>query len=283
MVTKKSFRIGFLAACLLGATACSSDSTGDNTTGRRITLKTRIDGGTDAAQPFNTPLGWNVTLSKLYLATGAFYYFDGATIFSRTFIEQPSREESAPGLRRAVDAFDRFLGVRTAHAHPGHYIPGTARGEMLTASSVDLHAGPATLATGSGITGVTRSATFTFGAPASGPFAAELGAHAIVAEGIATKGSETRVFRVELDANDLLNAKKEPAIVGCLFKEVDMQADGTVTLAIKPGLWFAQVEFETMPASSDGKPVLMDPSVLARKELVLGVLAGDAYVFSYSK
>ena len=156
-------------------------------------------------------------------------------------------------------------------------------GEMLTATSVDLAGKDATLPTGSGVTGITRSATFTFAAPATGPFAAELGSHVVVVEGTADKGGMQRVFRAEVDLPELLNANKEPAIVGCTFKEVDMQADGTVTVTIKPSLWFDQVEFDTIPASTDGKAVLMDPSTLGRKELVLGMLASDGYVFSYQK
>ncbi|MFO0667588.1 MAG: hypothetical protein U0174_26790 [Polyangiaceae bacterium] len=256
-----------LAICL----GCSGDGSGENTTGRRITLKTRIDAGAEASRPFGTKQGWTVTLDVFYLATGPFYYFDGATIFSHAAPKGP-----------APTWFDRLFGIKSAFAHPGHYIPGTARGEMLTPSSVDLHAGPATLATGNGVTGPTRSATFTFGSPPAGAFEAMLGTHAVVLEGTAKKGSETRIFRAELDVSDLRNAKKEPAVVGCLFKEVDMQSDGTVTLTIQPKLWFDEVEFETMPASVDGKPVRMMPDVLARKELVLGVLAGNGYVFSYA-
>ncbi len=264
------------AFLLLAASACASDSTGDNTTGKRITLQTRMTAGAESARPFTTGIGWSVTLSKVYISTGPLYYFDGATIFSRTFPERNER-----GLRWAVETFDRFLGIRDAVAHPGHYIPGTARGEMLAATSVDLAGKDATLATGSGVTGITRSATFTFAAPAKGPFAAELGSHAVVVEGTANKAGMTRVFRAEVDLPELLNAKKEPAILGCTFQEVDMQANGTVTVTIKPSLWFDQVEFDTIPASADGKPVLMDASALGRKELVLGMLASDGYVFSY--
>lgn len=266
---------------LVGVSACSSDDgTGDNTTGKRITLKTRMTTGTEGTQGFTSGIGWNVKLSKLYMSTGALYYFDGATIFSRTM---PTRPSGPYDLRRAVNALDALLGVGTAHAHPGHYIPGTARGEMLTATSVDLAGKDATLAVGNGVTGITRSATFTFAAPATGPFAAELGSHVVVVEGTADKAGAQRIFRAEIDLPELLNAKKEPAIVGCTFQEVDMQADGTVTVTIKPSLWFDQVEFDTIPASTDGKPVLMDPSTLGRKELVLGMLASDGYIFSYQK
>lgn len=281
MTNTRTLRVCGALLLLWGASACSSDGTsGDNTTGKRITLKTRMTAGTEGTQPFTTGVGWSVKLSKLYISTGALYYFDGATIFSRT---EPTPKPEQYDIRWTVHVFDDLFGVRTAHAHPGHYIPGTARGEMLTATSVDLAGKDATLPTGSGVTGITRSATFTFAAPATGPFAAELGSHVVVVEGTADKGGTQRIFRAEVDLPELLNANKEPAIVGCTFKEVDMQADGTVTVTIKPSLWFDQVEFDTIPVSTDGKAVLMDPSTLGRKELVLGMLASDGYVFSYQK
>ena len=64
--------------------------------------------------------------------------------------------------------------MKSAFAHPGHYVPGNAKGEMLTAYSADLLAG-GMLGTGDGVTGLVRSATFSYATPATGPAAAELG------------------------------------------------------------------------------------------------------------
>lgn len=249
--------------------ACSSASS--TTTGKRITLKTKIV-APDATAPFATAMGWNVSISKLVVSTGAFYYFDGATIFS-----QATPRESAP--TRAVE---RLLGIKTAWAHPGHYIPGEARGQMLTATTVDLRAGSVDLAVGDGVTGIVRSATFSFGSPATGPLASEVGAHVVVIEGTATKGSDTRIFRAELAATDLLDTQGKPAVEGCTFTETTLEGDGTVTATVKLPLWFDQVEFDTIAASTDSKPALMKADDLGRKELVRGMKAADGYVFSYT-
>jgi hypothetical protein len=266
---------GWLAlASVFGAPAlieaCASSSS--TTTGKRIALQTRVTAGPEATTAFTNAMGWSITLDELVISTGAFYYFDGATIFSQL----------TPAPRTPSDRLHETFGVSEAFAHPGHYVPGNARGQMLVPSSVDLHAGGAVLATGDGVTGVVRSATFSFNAPPTGPLAGELGAHVVVVEGTATKGAETRIFRAEIDAADVANTKSAPAVEGCPFTETTMDADGTVTLGIKLPLWFDQVEFDSLPASTDGKPVLMTSAEIARNELVRGMKAGDGYVFSYA-
>ncbi len=250
--------------------ACASSS---DTTGRRIVLETKITAGAEATKAFTNSQGWSVSLNKLVLSTGPFYYFDGATIFSRTF----------PVKKSPLDRVEEWMGIRVAYAHPGHYIAGNARGQMLIPSSVDLRAGDSDLARGEGVTGIVRSATFSYSTPATGPLASELGVHVAVIEGTATKGGDSRSFRAEIEASDLANTKNALAIEGCPFNEADMQADGTVTVNIKLPLWFDQVEFDSVPQSTDGKPVVIPASAIARNELVRGMKAGDGYVFSYSR
>lgn len=251
----------------LAASAGCSDSP-DATTGKRITLATKVAPSPEAKAGFTNAMGWNVKLSKALVSTGALYYFDGAVIFSQA----PPRR---PGWQS--------LFLRSAHAHPGHYIPGESRGEMLTPFSVDLLAEGSTLPAGAGVTGVVRSATFSFRTPAQGPVAAELSGHAVVLEGVASKGGDARTFRAELDAADLANTKGAPSVEGCPFTETTMTESGTVTLSLKVALWFDQVEFDSLPATPDGKAALMPAAAIARNELVRGMKAGDGYVFSYSK
>ncbi|MFO0678293.1 MAG: hypothetical protein U0169_17280 [Polyangiaceae bacterium] len=272
--TSLSFRTNLARSATLAIlpsflAACGSDAA-DTTTGKRIVLGTRVEGvGTQAA--FTNAVGWTVTLTKAYVSTGAFYYFDGATIFSANV--GPSRKE---------DLFDRLLGVRSAWAHPGHYVPGNARGQMLTPTSTDLAAGPASLADGEGVTGIVRSATFSFATPASGPVAAELGTHVAVLEGTASNGTVDRPFRVEVDASEVLDSKGQPSIEGCPFTETEMKGDGTVTLKVSAPLWFDQADFSDTPVSSDGRRPLLTNDHAARRALVRGMKAGDAYVFSYT-
>ncbi|NOU34089.1 MAG: hypothetical protein HOO96_39870 [Polyangiaceae bacterium] len=252
---------------VLGPFLGCSSSGGDSTTGKRIVLKARVEA--PSAASFTSKQGWAVTLSKAAISTGAFYYYDGATIFA----------QRAPA--HSANPLARFFTVGNAFAHPGHYQAGNARGEMLTATSVDLVAGGADLGVGDGVTGTVRSATFTFGTPPVGPQAATLGTHVVVLEGKAVKGADTRVFRAEIDAADIADLENRPILEGCPFAETQLTADGTVTLTVNVPMWFELVEFDQVAASADGKPVTMDG--IARNELVRGLKAGDRYVFTYTK
>lgn len=245
-----------------GPVGCDSEE-GSGTTGRRIALEVRIGASSEAKQ-FTNAKGWSVALTKAAIATGAFYFYDGDTLFAS--------HDTKPPKRLSI--------VRPAFAHPGHYVPGNARGQMLNASSAELLAG-GSLGNGDGITGPVRSATFTFSSPATGPAAAELGAGVIVLEGTATKDAETRPFRAEILADEMKDAKGITQIEGCPFTHADMQADGVVTITIKIPMWFDQVDFTEVAKSADGKPVTMVDG-LARNQLVRGTKAGLAYTFAYA-
>jgi hypothetical protein len=258
------------ASLLVGAamSGCGSEAT----TGKRITLKTRIvaDEGIDA--PFTNGYGWSIKLSKVAVSVGSLYYFDGAPILS-----------SGLSPRLSPDLLRGFFGVRVAHAHPGHYQEGNAMGQMLTPSSVDLASGPAELAAGEGTTGTFRSGRFVFGDPPAGPAAAALSGHVVVLEGEATKDSMVRVFRASAAVSDALDSYGDPNLEGCAFdQEPDIEADGTVTVHVKPSVWLDQAEFDDV-AESTGDPVDLAPEQEAWKAFVRGLKKGSAVVFSYSK
>ena len=139
----------------LGIEACGSDS---GTSGDRVTLATRVELVSDG-QSFTTAQGWDVTLTRAVISTGPFYYFDGAPPLVQL--------EHLPRWQLAVDV----LGIASALAHPGHYKAGEALGQMLDSWSVDLLAGGAELPTGEGVTGLYRSASFSFTSPPEGPMA----------------------------------------------------------------------------------------------------------------
>lgn len=235
----------FLVALVL---SCSD---GDSTTGKRISLEVRVAASPES-RSFTNAMGWNVTITKALVATGAFYYFDGATLYARRWP----------------------FGIRSAHAHPGHYVPGNAKGELLTPSSVDLLAG-ATLGAGPGVSGPVRSATFGFDSPAKGPFAAELGTNVAIVEGTATKGAEMRTFRAELTPDDVRDTKGRTVVEGCPFLEADMQGDGVVSVAVKLSLWFDQIDFQDAPATG-----ILTGS--AKNQLARSAKGSLAYVFSYA-
>ena len=189
--------------------ACTADST----SGKRVILHTRIELESEALTSFDNGLGWHVTLEHAWIATGAFGYFDGVPPL------QALRTSQEAGSGRLV--LERLLGVTVAHAHPGHYQAGTALGEMVEASSVDLLDGTSTLADGDGVTGTYRSARFSFGSPPVGPFATKLDGHAAVIEGTAElDGEKTRYFRAVADVEELAKVQAGGNIDGCQFVEV---------------------------------------------------------------
>ncbi len=252
-----------LAALALAASGCG-DAAPDTTTGRRVALEVRVVG---APKTFVTKQGWEVSLTKALIATGPLYFFDGETLFAGA---------TARARPPSVDPLAWLLGERVAHAHPGHYVAGAARGELLPASSVDLLAADTPLGEGRGLSGLVRSATMSFASPPSGPLAGELGGHVIVLEGTAKKGGEARAFRAEVDAADLLDASGRLQIEGCPFKEVDLQSDGRVTLSVQIAAWFAEVELELVPPGPASK--LAD---VPRAELVRSIKGADRYRFAF--
>lgn len=247
----------FALASVAGSIPLSACGVEDATTGKRIALDVEIAASPESRR-FTNAAGWDITVTKALVATGALTYYDGATILARR---------------------EPWSFVRPAHAHPGHYVPGNAKGEMLAASSADLLAG-GVLGSGAGISGPVRSATFAFQAPAEGPFAGELGTNVVVLEATGTKGAETRAFRVEIAAKEVENAGGRTQIEGCPFLEADMQGDGTVSIAVNLMLWLDQVELDAVPEQADGSAVLLGDG-LARNQIVRGVKVGVAYVFSY--
>ncbi len=248
-----------LAALVAAPVGCAGEESG--TTGRRIALEVRIAASPESKE-FTNAKGWKVTLSKAVISTGALYFYDGEPLFaSRT-----------GGWARGW--------VRTAFAHPGHYAPGTARGEILEPSSADLLVG-GTLGAGAGVSGPVRSATFAFGVPPRGPLAGELGENVAIVEGTAVKDAETRVFRAELRPDDVRNGHGTFEVEGCPFTAADMQSDGVVTVTVKLETWLDQVAFDDVPESTDGRPVVV-PDGLARNQLVRGTKVAGAYVFAYA-
>ncbi len=233
----------------------------DATTGKRVTLSFAV---LPAKQTFTTKLGWEVTLTKAVVSIGALYFFDGETLFAG----------AAPRPRRAP--LDRFWQVPVAHAHPGHYVPGNAKGELLGATSVDLLR-ESRLGDGQGVSGPFRSATFSFGAPATGPLAGELGGNVIVLEGAAKKGAEERTFRAEVRADELFDTKQRPQVEGCPFAEANVLGDGKVTVTIDASAWLDQVEFELL--SKSGRAQLAD---VTQAELTRSVRGGDRYRFAFT-
>lgn len=251
----------------LGIEACGSDS---STSGQRVALETRIELVPDAAS-FTTLAGWDVTLTKALVATGALYYFDGPP---------PLVQRATPSLRPyALLA----LGLGTAHAHPGHYQAGNALGQMLEPWSIDLLAGAADLPPGDGVTGTYRSARFSFAAPPEGPMAGEMVPHSAVVEGRAERAGESvRLFRATADMSDIARSAAEGHVEGCEFSELTITGDGLITISINPKVWLDLADFSELEPSADDTLVEFPVDSQPKIAFAQGLAQLSAYKFAFS-
>lgn len=249
-----------LALPLGGAliTACGDD----NTTGKRVKLATRvalIEGGAS----FTSGLDWEVTLTQASLATGPFYYYRGEA---------------------AVSALFSTFALKSAHAHPGHYDSGDALGQMLEPYSVDLLAGEATFPEGSGVTGLYRSAEFSFASPAAGPLAEELsGAVALVAGRASKADEDTRYFRGAATLADIEKSAAEGRVQGCVLEEVEVEGDGVLHVSVAPHAWFNLVDFSKLEPGTEGEPSEFEAGSQPSTAFSQGLAQIAAYSFRYSK
>jgi hypothetical protein len=247
---------------------CGADSQGA-TSGRRVVLHTRVAIDKAALSKFTSTVGWDITLSAAAVSAGPFHYFDGVPPLVQ-------RDE-----QRTWQYAAHFLGLGTAHAHPGHYQAGNAMGQMLESSSANLRGGAVDFPDGDGITGVYRSARFTLAQP-SGSAAKLLNGHVAMAEGLAERaGQPPRYFRAFADLSDVEAHASKGRVEGCELKEVDVRADGTITASIDPRVWFELVDFSGLAEGSADAPVAFSPDSDAQIGFVLGVSQLSAYTFSY--
>lgn len=288
MKNRTAWGASVVALALLAG--CTSSTDGSGTTGKSITLRAQVDIQGDLTQPKTNALGWDVKVSKAFLSVGALYYFQGDPVLT---FQTASRERGG--------VWGRLAGFieRSAHAHPGHYIPGQAMGQMITPTTVDLLGGRVALSAGTGVSGITNSGRFTWQSPPEGDKASELSGHVVLAVGTATKGQDVVHFIAKADQGDVLDGNSLPEVAGCTFGStpgdvgVDMESDGTVTLTLVPSVWFDEVDFSyVLPgvadAGADSDAGAPDTAVdiggtLAWQGFLRGVKKGTAYLFSYSK
>ncbi|HVY31927.1 MAG TPA: hypothetical protein VHB79_35575 [Polyangiaceae bacterium] len=254
----------------LAPTACSADS-GGSTAGKRITLQTRMTTEAKARSTFTTGFGWDVTLTKAIVAASGLYYFDGPP---PTALLAPHK----PSLRERIGSF--FIG--TAYAHPGHYQAGTALGQVDFGGStaLDLFASkPRELPDGEGVTGTYRSARFVLASKA--PKDDTVAGHIAIAEGSAVEhdGSSRDPihFRLLADYDDVSMNVNGGSVDGCVLDEASVEADGTITVEVRPTIWLNLVDFSKLePGTEDAPTEAHDPGFSQ------GVTALSAYHFSYA-
>lgn len=189
-----------------------------------------------------TDSGWAVTLTKATLHLEALRFFEGKVALARR----------APWWRALV--------VSDAWAHPGHYVPGEALGELVAPLDVDLLAtAPLSWGTASAVTGDYGSAQVT------------LGGAGLVLEGVATKDTA----RVEFSTAFLPPA----ALEGVRFEQVMTTAAGTVQVLVDLQAVLSRVDFAAV--GSGAKP--LDPSSPAYNGLGRGVEDTTAWVLAWKE
>ena len=240
-----------IAEFAFGLSACSDAETG----GKRVELAGSVGA---QALAFTNAYGFAIELSTALLSIGPLRYLEGAPVAS----------------------FQGFRWIRTAHAHPGHYVEGETLGEMLEPVTVDLARGVTDLGRGAGVTGVARSARFFFQSPAAGELSELLGQSVVLVEGSATTGGETRSFRARALLEDVLDADQHPFVAGCPFENGDIRENGAVRLTVWPSVWLDQVDFGELPVDAAVRSEL-EPETTPHKAFTRGLKKAAAYVFAY--
>jgi hypothetical protein len=253
----------WFALCFLFACGGS-----DSTTGHAVALQTAMHADAEIAGPFMTETGWTVQLTKAAVSVGGLYYFDGEPAFVQR--RSPRRWLAS------------VLGLGVARAHPGHYIAGTALGQMTTPAFADLLAGMTTLPAGNGLSGDYRSARFKLGLPTSEPALSTLGGNVAIAEGVARNGTQEVHFKFSASYEDVARSVSNGEVDGCAFEEFDVETDGTVTVRVIPHVWFNLVDFAGIAAGSASAPTEPPAGSTIRIAFALGVAQLSAYRFSFT-
>lgn len=201
--------------------------------------------------------GWDVELESAHANVGPVHFHEGRPLFSR-----------------ALDAFPPL--IRTAHAHPGHYDPSEALGELLETKVVDLLADePTLLGMASGFSGPYGSAEVALPVGLASDDLVGEASFRIV--GTATRKDEEGgvVDTVPFEAA----VPVDHSIPGLPFEYELDESTGTVRIGIHLARWFENVDFASLqdiePNEDDRHPVLENTQ--AFNALVRGASDGAAY------
>jgi len=154
---------------------------------------------------------------------------------------------------------------------------------VTTPATADLFAGRVVLPDGNGITGLYRSARLTLAAPTSEPARTQLGGQVAVVEGVARKGEQTVYFRLSASFADVARSVTQGQVDGCAFNEAEVEEDGTVTVTVKPHVWFNLVDFTGVAPGTTNAPTEIAVGETPQIAFVLGLVQLSAYHFSYGR
>jgi hypothetical protein len=259
--TRRSLLVGAgalsLEATRLGSgvllAGCGAPSTG----GERVAIETRAKSDLVEGPVLENALGWSIELTKGRLALEHLYYVSGPP---------------AGLVQRSIDAF----GIRTAHAHPGHYDAGDVLAELPQPVTLDLLAPESSLGEGRGVTGPALSAVVTLGS-----LGGDDAALAAVIEGLASRDDAVISFRAEVERAAIQHPTSQlPEIDGCPLSGGPIESDGTVLLEVQVAVWLERIDFSEVPAAEEGR-TLLEPGMPPHNAFQRGLVKAIGYQFSY--
>ena len=96
------------------------------------------------------------------------------------------------------------------------------------------------------------------------------------------RDEQTINFILTADLADVSKNARDAAITGCPFTAADVGGDGTVTVTVKPKIWFSFVDFSELAPGTPEAPTVADPSTTAYIAFSLGLVQLSAYAFAFS-
>ena len=207
-----------------------------------------------------TETGWTVQLDSAHASGGPVRFFPGRVLLS----ERVKRWMWMP-----------FGGI--AHAHPGHYIPGEALGEVLERKVVDLLSETAVeFGTADAVTGEYGSLQFSLlPLPVSVDRDNVLGGHSVRLKGTATRDAQVVSFDAFVDLTAPIEGIRSEADV--------TEAPTRARIDIQLARWLARVDFSTATAPDSSSPAVFADGSQAQNALFRGVSETSAYVVTWAE
>lgn len=224
----------FIFLCLLALVACGG------TERSRVSYPVTVSGGPAMV---TTDSGWTVTFTKATAHLEAVRFFMGKVLLSR-----------------ARPQWWRSLLISSAYAHPGHYVPGEALGELVAPVDADLlAAAPVAWGAASGLTGE------------QGSLQLSLAAGGLEVAGTASKDGMSVAFSVAFAPPYAIDGVRSEHLVGKSELGVDVRVDLAVI--------FSRVDFAQV--GSGAAP--LDPMSPAFNGYGRGVEDTSAYVVTWKE
>ncbi|MCP3169417.1 hypothetical protein [Myxococcus qinghaiensis] len=251
-------KLGHLLKGAVAVAAASSLSFGCGSEAERRAFPVEVTAATLSEE--RNERGWRIALDSAHVSVGPVRFFEGRVLLSN----------------RATPRFFDWYSIigGTAHAHPGHYVPGDALGELLETHTVDLLGGVSALGTASAVTGEYGSLELTLATPTEAQGA--LQGHAVRVVGTATNpdGGQVR-FDV--------NADLPKPVAGVRFEKSLGTEAGRVRITVDLRKWLDRIDFATA-TDPDADGVYTFPAdSQARNALLRGVEDTTAYVVTWEE